>query len=330
MNNYILIEYSNSVDFGDIVYHNTFGNKVFLKADVSKPEYELLEEGIENGDGEFEPTFQKWAKKYSIRFYAQEFQVDALTLMALHDQITITLKNGESSNASDVEVTPKWDADIECWAEVTIKFTTSYILRKGCDTNMDSGCQQSVVSALESGVAVIPQDADDGVGGEDHWDGTDPVSSGTIMFFYTALEGGSSVYTGDPLGFYQYSSTNGWELIEIENGQFGETGLTDCLFLVKSLPYYYKLPFIRSVTDDGGGDCTISCYGIGVESDFYQAQKSVHAADVWTDLGDPQLASVFNDGFQLSPTAGDWDFRIKWYTHSCEYGYSNEVNKVVT
>ena len=319
MNEFVKIEYSNSVDMAGVVYHNTFMNRLYLDADVSKPQYVIDEDGIEDADGEFDPTFQKWAKKYSITFYAQEFLVDALTLMTLHDQIYVTLKNEESSQVLDVEIEYTWDSDIECWAEVVLTFTTDYIVKRKCDGNMQQGCEEPVCVADDA------YDADGA--GATRWAG-DGSTAGEISFFYTALEGGDSVYTGSPLGFYQRSSS-GWTLIDIGDGNFGEvTGLGGLGYVSKSGDYYYKIPFIRAVVDDGSDDATISCYARGIESNFYQAQYN---SGGWADLGDPQLASAFDEGFQVTPGAGvDIEFRILWYTHGCEYGYSNVVTQTIT
>jgi hypothetical protein len=320
MNDYILIEYSNSVDFGDIVYHDGFENKIYLDADVSKPDYELLEEGIENGEGEFSPTFQKWKKKYSIRFYAQEFLVDALTLMALHDNITITLRNGEGSVVKDVEVEPVWDDSIECWAEVTITFSTDYVIRKSCDTNLDSGCVSPVYTATES------HDADGA--GQATWEEPVGITKGTIYFFYKGLEGGDSVYVGDPIGVYSFNGS-GWTELDVEAGQMIEVDdITDCVYLIKFGTNFYKIPYIRAITDEGGGDAKISAYSYGMENTFFQVQADDGGG--YADVGDPQYASVFENGFVVSPGAGTFDFRILWYIHGCDYGYSNVENKTIT
>jgi len=323
MNDYILIEYSNSTDFGDILYQNTFANKIYLDADVSKPEYELVEDGTENGDGEFFPDFQKWSKKYSITFYAQEFLLDALTLMALHNQINITLKNGESSNVNDIEIDYTWDSNIECWAEVVITFSTMYISQTGCNEGLSSGCQEGRYTADD-----VYQSDDSGVG-EAWWLATavPPPSNGTISFFHQNDIGYG--YSGaNQLGFYRFNGTV-WELIEFSDGDFGEvTAMTDALFLSKQGTLYYKIAFLRGVSDETGGDAEMFCYATGVESTFYQAQYDDGGG--WVDIGDPQLASAFDGGFVVSPGVGTFDFRIFWYTHSCEYGYSNEVTQTIT
>ena len=320
MNDLVLIEYSNSVDFGDILYHNGFENRVYLNADVSKPTYELEEEGTEDADGEFSPTFQKWAKKYSIQFYAQEFLADALTLMTLHDQVYVTLKNGENSQVLDIDVEPVWDNNIECWAEVTMTFVTDYIIRKNCDENFGIGCIDTVYT---SGYA--PQDADDGSTGQANWN--TPIGSGGIMFFYTTLTNGQYYGTNDiPVGFYQ-SDGGSWTLLDMSNGSFGDTTLTDCVYLVKMGIVYSKMPYIYSVTDNGNGTATIYMTPTGLSNQFLQAQYDDGG---WTDIGDPQYESAFVSGVTVTTGAGTFDFRLQWYNHSCTYGTGNEVNQTIT
>ena len=326
MNDFILIEYSNSVDLGGIIYHNGFQPKIYLDADVSKPRYEIEEDGIEDADGQFDPTWQKWAKKYSITFYAEEYLIDALSLMTLHDQVYITLKNGESSLVLDVEMEdPSWDASIECWAEVTISFTTEYIIKKNCDENED----ECVAPKITVGYAY---DADDGSTGQDKWEGT-TATNGETAFFYTATAGSSNgYYVGTSAiiaGVYRFDSDNGWELIEIDDGDFVDvTAITDCVYLVKDDVRYWKVPYITSVTDNADGTATVKANAVQVEDMFYQLQYD--SGGGFADIGDPQLASAFEAGVTVTTGAGTFDFRINWYTHSCDYGTGNEVEETIT
>jgi len=326
MSDYILLEYSNSHDFGDIAYHNSFINRVYLDADVSKPEYELLEEGIEDADGEFDPTFQKWAKKYSIVFYAQEFLVDALTLMTLHDQVYITLQNGESSQVLDVDVSYKWDADIECWAEVTISFVTTYVIRKNCDEDFDYQCHEALITCASV------YDADDGGAGQTHWEKTD-VGNLETAFFYTAT--GGSFYVGTdaiPAGFY--GGVDGvWVRQELGTGGFGDvtdlSGAGDCIFLSEALPRYAKVPYIRQIDDETLGFAKVYAYADGIENTFFQVYRDDGGG--YDAVGSPALASDFIHGYTVNSGAGVGIlFKILWYTHSCTYGYSNIVTKTIT
>ena len=322
MNDYILIEYSNSVDFGDILYQNTFENKIYLDADVSKPEYEIVEEGVENGDGEFLPTFQKWAKKYSITFYAQEFLVDALTLMTLHDQITVTLRNGEASNVLDAEVEYKWDSNIECWAEVTLSFVTDYIIRKKCDENQDVSCLTAVCTADDV------YDVDDGGAGTARWLAPETYPGETSFFYISSAACGT--YNAFGVGFMK-SIDNVWTLIDMEVGQVSEvTGLATPNWLVKvSDVQYNRVPYLCTVTDQTGGVAQFKVLADGIENTFFQVQQDTGGG--YADIGDPQSASAFTLGYDITVGAGvAVDFRIEWYTHNCTYGYSNVVAQTIT
>jgi len=327
MNDYIIIEYSNSADFGNILYQNDFANKLYLDADVSKPEYELLEDGIENGDGEFIPTFQKWAKKYSIEFYAQEFLVDALTLMALHDQINVTLKNGESSNVTDIEIAYEWDSTIECWAKVTIKFSTSYITRTKCSENM------SVWDTVPVAESPSIYDADDGGAGQTFWEGTGATSN-SVGVFYTAYSDGE--YGGDPIGFYKYVD-GAWEKQDIEDGKFIDvlslSGASppECTYLVKGGNYLYRIPFLSSVTDNGDCTATVIAYSPFIENTFYIVEYDDGLGGGYVeDANGGYVASSFLAGIVVASNDGLFDFRIKWYTHNGDIGYSNVVAQTIT
>ena len=324
MSDFVKIEYSNSVDLGDIMYHNSFRNRIYIDADVSKPEYEIEEDGIEDADGEFDPTLQKWAKKYTLTFYAQEFLVDALTLMAIHDQIYVTLKNDESSQVLDVEVDYTWDGTIECWAEVVIKFTTEYIIKRNCDTGLQDGCIDPVHT---SGYTV--QDLDGAGAGNWTDPGDNDISDGEIMFFYVTYSSGQ--YYGDAdnaVGFYKLVSGS-WVLLDMDDGQYGEVSSPLAIYLVKCGVVFNEVPFIFNITDEGGGDAKIYAISGCVETEFFQVQYDDGGG--WSDIGDPAPASSFIAGYTVSPGAGvDIDFRISWYNHSCDYGTGNEATQTIT
>lgn len=322
MSDLILIQYSNSVDFAEIVYHNTFENKLYLNADVSKPEYELVEEGIENGDGEFSPTFQKWAKKYKIEFYAQEYLVDAVTLMALHDQIYVTLKNEESSKVTDIEVDYEWDGTIECWAKVTITFATEYYTQTNCTENMDSGCLTAAYTL-------------DTIFGFTDAQYTDPTSVGVVAGTYAFIYDTTSI---DTEGTYQYESgSNGTAGVYYFNnsGVWVMQDLADnaLIYMDVATPYYLinstnfaKIPFIREVTG-GVGELTILATADGIENQFYEVFTDGGAG--YTSRGSFYASDFTGGGKTITLAAGTYDVKVLWFIHGCDYGYSNEATGIV-
>ena len=77
MNDYINIQFWNSCDC-EIYYLGGFKQSLYLDTDFIAPEWELDEEGQEDGDKEFVRTFGKVKKTYNCEFIAPEFLVQAL------------------------------------------------------------------------------------------------------------------------------------------------------------------------------------------------------------------------------------------------------------
>ena len=60
MNKYLKFEYWNTCDLGNIYYQGGQHFIFYLDADVGEPIHEEVEEGQENGDGDFIPTYRDW------------------------------------------------------------------------------------------------------------------------------------------------------------------------------------------------------------------------------------------------------------------------------
>lgn len=127
----IIIDYYHSSDIGTIHYNNSgdqYTNKLIVDTKLNRPEYEYEEEGIEDGDVNFIPTFQRLVKKYKFIFYAPEYVVDAVSLIPFHDSITIYTDYAESSieqlNVLNFYVdSVEWN-ETKGFAKVTCSFRT--------------------------------------------------------------------------------------------------------------------------------------------------------------------------------------------------------------
>jgi hypothetical protein len=123
MNKYLRLEYWNSCDLGSIYYQGGIKFIKYLDADVGEPFYEEVEDGQENGDGDFVATFRRQIKKYTIRTeLLQEFECDALKRMELHDSIYLTLKTGEIVQMFNVSVEVEWMFEEKYYATCVITF----------------------------------------------------------------------------------------------------------------------------------------------------------------------------------------------------------------
>lgn len=88
---YVLLEWNNTCDLQNVKYTGldcNYINRLYIDGPITKPEYPFDEEGTENGNKEFLPSFQKWEKEeFIIVPKAPEFLVDSLTCVRLHDKI---------------------------------------------------------------------------------------------------------------------------------------------------------------------------------------------------------------------------------------------------
>jgi len=92
---YTLIEWFNNCDLSDVIYQNinsyAYKNRMYIDGPISKPEYPFKEDGVEDGNSDYNVTFQKWEKKEILTVAkCPDFIVDSLTTMKLHDTIEVT------------------------------------------------------------------------------------------------------------------------------------------------------------------------------------------------------------------------------------------------
>jgi len=135
---YLSIEYYNSSDVDSIDYTNgdyeQYTNKLLINTKLTKAEYEYEEEGTENGDGEFLPTFMKRTKRYKFVFYAPEYILDAITLIPMHSSVTVITDSGEGTTETITVARNKFYVNDIFWtdtkgfAKVSCEFWTDPVV----------------------------------------------------------------------------------------------------------------------------------------------------------------------------------------------------------
>jgi hypothetical protein len=165
--NFIKISWRNSCDFAGFLYKYGYQNEVYFDTDLGVPEYQRDEEGVENGDGEFIPTFQKLKKIYQLETgKVPEFFLDALQLMPLHDEVYITTKEEETAQMKDITVEIK-DRVSSCFVNCLITFTVDYFLKTNCCNDLDCDCPEAnldnVIDSILTTDPIYTDPADNGV-----------------------------------------------------------------------------------------------------------------------------------------------------------------------
>ncbi len=155
----IKIRYYNSRDVAGIAYGNGFTPEVYLDVDVGKPTYVYSEEGEEEPDGSFRRTFARVEKQYTITTYLQEYMIDAMAALQLHDNIEVWLSNGNVLSVDEFRITdPDWD-DLRGLGEITMTFIVydAYITNGCAGINTDCASLTTptlVASLINSGTPV--------------------------------------------------------------------------------------------------------------------------------------------------------------------------------
>ena len=116
MNKYLKFKYWNTCDLGNIYYQGGQHFIFYLDADVGEPIHEEVEEGQENGDGDFIPTYRRQMKRYRIRTgLIPDYLIDAIQRMKLHDHIELTFKSGEIEQIYNVDCEAEWQFEKYAW-----------------------------------------------------------------------------------------------------------------------------------------------------------------------------------------------------------------------
>ena len=148
MDGYLCVEWSDAqnmeVDGGQIVYDVAqFKNRVYVCAELGKPEYKFEEEGEER-DGYFFPEKQISEKTFRFIFLAPEYLCDVMRLIRMSDFVTV-YSQGRKYDCDTFLITPKWQtqgnlASVECefeCATVVKKIGRGVIPTTGGDYNKD-------------------------------------------------------------------------------------------------------------------------------------------------------------------------------------------------
>ena len=116
------------MDEGVIIYKSPlFRNKLYLCADIAKPEYVFEEEG-ETRDGYFFPAKQISEKRYHFAFLASEYLLDVMRFVRMADYAQIT-KNEQVYKLDTFLITPEWEDNGDV-ASVDAEFDTATVAKK--------------------------------------------------------------------------------------------------------------------------------------------------------------------------------------------------------
>lgn len=135
---YLIINFHNDCDLGDIYYHGGFTQTIWLESEAMEMTFPMEEKGIENGEGQFIRSFARQDKKYTVRTKElPDYMVDVFNRMKLHDTIELIDLVGDSHTVYNLEVDHEWLGEDKYYAKIELKFDyNEAVVIGGCCNNI--------------------------------------------------------------------------------------------------------------------------------------------------------------------------------------------------
>lgn len=311
---YIILEWWNGCDLADVLYQEfgkiiggnsvkcSYKNRLYLEGPLTKPDYPFTEEGEQDGEQTFNPTFQKWEKKRILQVgKAPEFIIDSLTAIRLHDNIQITDPIREKQDFVDT-----------ISKVVSVEYDINYIFQD-CFANVD--LKMLLDTKIVDETCCLPIDIYECVGCPyfiESINDLNPMVGYALLFGYPTYDD----------GLYQWTGT-AWVQI------FANT-LTVCS-QDNTRKWYYngdiwaEVPAIFVLTYFLG---SIYIQGEALPGSWVRAEYSIDGGFTWIPVLPVITAEDFlSTGITFVPVAipccGSIRVRVKSFTLECDYGYSN-------
>ena len=278
---------------------------MFIDGDVCRPNYDIIEEGENDGEGNFIKMFERQSKIYVMDILVNEFQLDAFYTIPQHDRKMLHLKNGESEEVKDVALKHEFvSAGI---AKLTMTFRTRYVIKTNCCVN-----QNLVACIAVNKTAITDFMADDDLRY------TDPLNNGLSFGDRYIIRSLSNTVNE----IMTYGGT-GW-VAEAQSQLDYVLSNGDGMNYLYYGTLWIQCPSILVITPTAS---TIKITGMAMPNSFVQIEYKKTADVAWTTWITVNNAPFNNGGNIITglDAGTDYDVRFLNYNHNCAYGYSNTM-----
>lgn len=120
---YLTLNFSNTCDLGNIIYHGGFDQTLWFKSEPMEMTFPTEEDDVQNGEARFVRTFARQERKYNIKtFEMPGFMVDVFSRMQLHDTVQLIDLVGDTNDVFNLEVEHEWLWDDKYYARMELTF----------------------------------------------------------------------------------------------------------------------------------------------------------------------------------------------------------------
>lgn len=129
----IQIEFWNKCDFESRLYQTGWKQRMFLDADLTMPEYEIVREGKEDINKDFQSDSNQWQKSVKLVTLCNETNLESLYFMSVHSNIELAY-NGIVYEVISCNINAEFES--ECYARTEITFYVESLF-SGCCSNFE-------------------------------------------------------------------------------------------------------------------------------------------------------------------------------------------------
>jgi hypothetical protein len=127
---YTKLTWWHKCDIGNLLYQTGYVNMLYIDSNLIKLDPEILEEGKEDGEKNFIPSFIKLTDNIEFSDIFPDHIINALEAVSLHDYVFITTKkDGYIGKAKKFSVVNEWIS--ECHGKADVKFQQETVLLRG-------------------------------------------------------------------------------------------------------------------------------------------------------------------------------------------------------
>ncbi len=275
----------NNTDFDYFPFSQGFIHTLYLESELIEAEYPLDDDGVEDGQKNFKPTFQKVTKRYKLRGdLLPEYLVDALSIVPLHGNFTISREHQnthvENLTGENIEFEIVESVPLNRSVELTFKIDEIINRASNQNLNINKLITSETTYSLSTGFS-------------NQFDACNNIGTPTPTNYYSedsTLVVGSLIYntTGNntnlaPTGWYRDSS-NGRAIHIDSSGEIDQ-------FFTCITEYTYNL------VGEEGTDA-LACASVDPESAFYSTSSSLVVTDVLYTVSQ-NVTSYASDGFYM-------------------------------
>ncbi|NCT92950.1 MAG: hypothetical protein GXC72_00875 [Chitinophagaceae bacterium] len=130
----VKLEWWNESDIDPLLYQTGYKNRIYLDTYTEAMPPNLIQEGENNGEGEFVPSFHRVVYKHKFEAFIPDYLQDAMAMLPIHDHVRIT-ENGDSALIYQLKVTPDYGENYIGTCRLEFELSNKY-MKTSCPKNI--------------------------------------------------------------------------------------------------------------------------------------------------------------------------------------------------